>query len=343
VFNSPPTFSAYRGRFAPSPTGPLHLGSLVTAVGSYLEAKSQCGEWLVRIENLDRGREVPGASKEILNALTALGMEWDGEVLYQSQREEAYKSAFALLEKWHLLYPCTCSRKEIADSSIIGIDGPVYPGTCRARSFLPECFGAWRVRTDSRLIEFTDALQSRIQQRLEADIGDFVLRRADGIFAYQLAAVVDDAAQGITHVVRGADLLNSTPRQIYLQRLLGYSTPVYKHLPVVINADGRKLSKQTGATAVDISDPLPHLITAMRFLGQMPSEELIEGDIASFWKWAFENWKSEMIPRKKHEFVDMGYAQGRRERRKLQQSYNPSAEKPTVIAESNAMDAGLLK
>jgi glutamyl-Q tRNA(Asp) synthetase len=134
-----------------------------------------------------------------------------------------------------------------------------------------------------------------------------VVRRADGIFAYQLAAVVDDAAQGITHVVRGADLLNSTSRQIYLQRLLGYSTPVYKHLPVVINAEGEKLSKQTGATAVDASDPLPYLITAIRFLGQAPPEELIEGDIASFWKWAFENWKSETIPRKKDGFVDMVY------------------------------------
>lgn len=308
MFNSPPTFSAYRGRFAPSPTGPLHLGSLVTAVGSYLEARSQRGEWLVRIENLDRGREVPGASKEILNTLAVLGMEWDGEVLYQSQREEAYNAALAVLEKQHLLYPCTCSRKEIADSSIIGIDGPVYPGTCRARSFLPERFGAWRVRTDTRLIEFTDALQNRIQQRLEPDIGDFVLRRADGIFAYQLAAVVDDAVQGITHVVRGADLLNSTPRQIYLQRLLNYSTPVYKHLPVIINGEGKKLSKQTGAPAVDTSAPLPHLITAIRFLGQMPPEELIEGDVASFWKWAFENWKSEMIPRKKHGFADMAYS-----------------------------------
>jgi glutamyl-Q tRNA(Asp) synthetase len=274
-------------------------------VGSYLEARSQRGEWLVRIENLDRGREVPGAAREILDILAVLGMEWDGEVLYQSRREEAYKAAFAVLEKQHLLYPCTCSRKEIADSSIIGIDGPVYPGTCRGRSFLPGQFGARRVRTDSRLIEFTDALQSQIQQRLDADIGDFVLRRADGIFAYQLAAVVDDAAQGITHVVRGADLLNSTPRQIYLQRLLGYSTPLYKHLPVVINAEGEKLSKQTRATAIDASDPLPYLITAMRFLGQRPPKELIEGDIASFWKWALENWKSEMIPRKKHGFADM--------------------------------------
>ena len=197
--NNTPTLSVYRGRFAPSPTGPLHFGSLVTAVGSYLEAKSRRGEWLVRIEDPDPAREIPGASRGILNTLAALGMEWDGEVLYQSQREEAYRAACAALEKQHLLYPCICSRKEIADSSIIGIDGPVYPDTCRARSVLPECPGAWRVRTDSRLIEFTDALQSRVWQRLQTDIGDFVLRRADGIFPYQLAVVVDDGEQGITH------------------------------------------------------------------------------------------------------------------------------------------------
>ena len=280
-------------------------------MASYLEARSSHGEWLVRIEDLDPVREIPGASKEILNTLIALGMKWDGDVLYQSQRHEAYEAAFAVLEKRRLLYPCTCSRKEIADSSITGMDGPVYPGTCRNRSVLPGCSGAWRVRTDDHLIELTDVLQSRIQQRLEVDIGDFVLRRADGIFTYQLAAVVDDAAQGVTHIVRGADLLNSTPRQIYLQRLLGYSTPVYMHLPVALNEMGEKLSKQTCAAIVDTFDPLPQLITAIRFLGQMPPEELIEGDIASFWKWAFQNWKSEMIPRKKHEFAGMAYCETR--------------------------------
>jgi len=232
-------------------------------------------------------------------------MEWDGEVLYQSQREEAYKAAFAVLEKQHLLYPCICSRKEIADSSVIGVDGPVYSGICRDRSVLGECPGAWRVQTDNQLIEFADLLQSPIQQRLETDIGDFILRRADGIFAYQLAVAVDDAVQGITHIVRGADLLNSTPRQIYLQRLLGYPTPVYMHLPVAVDARGEKLSKQTCATAIDPSDPLIQLIMAMRFLGQMPPGELIEGDVASFWGWAIEDWRPEMIPRKKQEFVDI--------------------------------------
>lgn len=274
-------------------------------MASFLEARSKHGEWLVRIEDLDPAREIPGATRQILNTLAMLGMEWDNGVLYQSQREEAYKAAFAVLEKQHLLYPCICSRKEIADSSIIGVDGPVYSGTCRGRSDLRECSGAWRVQTDNHLIEFADLLQSRIQQRLEIDIGDFILRRADGIFAYQLAVVVDDAVQGITHVVRGADLLNSTPRQIYLQRLLGYSTPVYMHLPVAVNARGEKLSKQACAPAIDPSDPLMPLVKAMRFLGQMPPEELIEGDIASFWEWAIENWRPEMIPGKKHAFVDI--------------------------------------
>ncbi len=301
--NSSPPLSVYRGRFAPSPTGPLHFGSLVTAVGSYLEARSRHGEWRVRIEDLDPAREIFGASREILNTLESLGMDWDGEVLYQNQREEAYKTAFAALEKQYLLYPCVCSRKEIADSSIVGIDGPVYSGTCRARSVLSVCTGAWRVRTDNRLIEFTDALQNRIQQCLETDIGDFVLRRADGVFSYQLAVVVDDSDQGITHVVRGADLLNSTSRQIYLQRLLGYSTPVYMHLPVAVNAGGEKLSKQTCATAIDSSDPVPQLIMALRFLGQTPPKGLAGSSVASFWEWALENWKPEMIPRKKHEFA----------------------------------------
>lgn len=286
----------YRGRFAPSPTGPLHFGSLVAAVGSYLAAKSRHGKWLVRIEDLDQLREVSGASKEILNTLEALGMEWDGEVVYQSRRSKAYQTALALLEKQGLIYPCGCSRKEIADSSIVGIDGPIYPGTCRGNFPGEKSPGARRVRTDKRLIELNDALRGSIRQRLESDIGDFVLRRADGVFAYQLAVVVDDAEQGITHVVRGEDLLNSTPRQIYLQQLLGYSTPAYTHLPLVLNAQGEKLSKQTHAAPVVNSDPVSQLIMAMRFLGQRPPAELTEGDIASFWKWGTENWKPEMIP-----------------------------------------------
>lgn len=295
---SQPTSSAYRGRFAPSPTGPLHFGSLVAAVGSYLEARSRHGEWFVRIENLDPLREVPGVSGEILSILDAMGMEWDGDVVYQNKRHKLYKAALATLERQHLIYTCTCSRKEIADSTIMGIDGPVYPGTCRGRSLHKGRLGAKRLRTDNKPIEFNDALQGRVRQRLESAIGDFVLQRADGVFAYQLAVVVDDAEQGVTHVVRGEDLLSSTPRQIYLQQLLGYPIPSYLHIPVAVDAQGTKLSKQTCAARLNAYDPVRQLMKAIRFLGQRPPAELINEDIASFWKWATENWKQEMIPRK---------------------------------------------
>jgi glutamyl-Q tRNA(Asp) synthetase len=288
----------YRGRFAPSPSGPLHLGSLVAAVGSYVEARIHHGQWLLRIENLDPLREDPGASAEILKALEALGMEWDSSVVYQSQRTEAYRTALARLDSKHLIYPCTCSRKEILDSTIRGIEGPVYPGTCRKFAGRGISRIAWRVRTDNKPIEFTDGLQGAVRQKLQQDIGDFVLLRSDGIYAYQLAVVVDDAEQGITHVVRGEDLLNSTPRQLYLQQLLGYPTPVYFHLPVVVNAKGEKLSKQTRATPINASAPIPSLIMVLGLLGQNPPPELIDADIASFWKWTMENWRTERIPRK---------------------------------------------
>jgi glutamyl-Q tRNA(Asp) synthetase len=302
MLNNPPKRPHYRGRFAPSPTGPLHFGSIVTAVGSYLEARTHDGEWLVRIENLDKTREVVGASKHILNTLTTLGMEWDGDVLYQDQRNESYRAAFATLEYQQLIYPCTCTRKEIADSSIIGEDGPIYTGICRARSIPGARSRAYRVKTDSRIIAFNDVLQGRIQQRVQASIGDFILRRTDGVYAYQLAVVVDDAEQGVTHVVRGADLLNSTPRQIYLQQLLDYSTPEYMHLPVAVNAGGEKLSKQTQAASVDPRTPVPNLVAALSFLGQQPPADLSECGVPSFWDWALQNWKPEIIPPIKFQF-----------------------------------------
>ena len=289
--------SKYRGRFAPSPTGPLHFGSLVAAVGSYLDAKFNHGDWLVRIEDLDRQREVPGAASEILHTLERLGMEWDGEVIYQSKRGEVYQEALDMLEKQRLIYPCICSRKEIADSSIHGVSGPIYPGTCLETPVSQKNRGhALRVRTSSDPIEFEDSLSGAYSQKLKDEIGDFVLCRADGIYAYQLAVVVDDAEQNITHVVRGADLLDSTPRQILLQRLLGYLTPSYLHLPIVTNTKGEKLSKQTNAAAIDLSSALMQLISALRFLGQEPPVEMIEGDIFSFWQWARKHWRVHQIP-----------------------------------------------
>lgn len=285
----------YRGRFAPSPTGPLHFGSLVAAVGSFLEARSRGGEWLVRMEDIDLPRCVPGAADDILRTLDAFGLHWDGEVMVQSGRDEAYRAALAEMENLGGVYPCACTRKEIADSAISGIDGPVYPGICRAGVPEGRVPRAMRVRTDATPVGFDDALQGRISQILATEVGDFVIRRADGLFAYQLAVVVDDAEQSITHVVRGADLLDSTPRQIYLQKLLGLPTPAYLHLPVAVNERGEKLSKQTLAPAASRINPVAQLCEVLEFLNQAPPEELQEADLGSFWEWAVAHWRADRV------------------------------------------------
>lgn len=295
VKNDPFAVSDYRGRFAPSPTGPLHFGSLVAAVGSYVDAKFHRGQWLVRIEDVDAQRTVPGAARHILNTLEKLGMEWDEEVIYQSQRAKVYQEALEVLNQQGLIYPCICSRKEIADSSIIGLYGFIYPGTCLKKTTSTKNAHALRIRTSDDLIQFQDVLKGLHAQRLRRDVGDFVLRRADGIYAYQLAVVVDDAMQNVTHVVRGADLLDSTPRQIFLQRLLGYATPHYMHLPVVTNAAGEKLSKQTSAAPIDMVNALAELVAALRFLGQQPPGDILDGDITSFWQWTIKNWRVNRI------------------------------------------------
>jgi glutamyl-Q tRNA(Asp) synthetase len=293
----------YRGRFAPSPTGPLHFGSLVAAVGSYLEARTHGGDWLVRMEDLDRPREAAGAADDILRTLEALGFEWDEPVLYQSRRDFAYGEALAKLKRSGAAFPCACTRKEIADSvSVFG--GPkseshelVYPGTCRA-GLPPGREGrAIRVRVDDVTIAFDDALQGRIEQDLARECGDFVVRRADGLYAYQLAVVVDDAEQEITDVVRGADLLDSAPRQIHLQRLLGLPTPNYMHLPVAVDARGEKLSKQTLAAAIDPAKGAQALADALVFLGNPPPAKLRNARAADIWSWAAENWDAGKIPR----------------------------------------------
>lgn len=290
------TTPGYRGRFAPSPTGPLHFGSLVAAVGSYLDAKSQQGQWLVRIEDLDPPRVVPGAADEILRTLEKFGLFWDGKVTYQSQRGDLYHAALEVLRGLDVLYPCSCSRREIADSAIETSSGLVYPGHCRAGMRPGRSEYALRLRTDDKSIHFCDRLLGEFGQTLEKDVGDFVLRRTDGLFAYQLAVVVDDADQGITHIVRGADILDSTPRQIYLQHLLGYLTPSYLHLPVAVNAQGEKLSKQTLAPALDRADPVPQLVRVLAFLGQNPPSGLAEVGLSDFWRWAGENWSIQKIP-----------------------------------------------
>jgi len=258
----------YTGRFAPSPTGPLHFGSLVAALASWLDARAAGGVWLLRMEDLDKPREVPGAADEILRQLEGLGLEWDGPVLYQSSRSARYAEALAALERRGATYPCGCTRSEIADSAL-AIDGArIYPGTCRGGLAAGRRARAVRVRTVATPVRFVDRLQGEIVQSVEREVGDFVLRRADGLIAYQLAVVIDDADQGITDVVRGADLLDSTPRQIWLQRLLGYPTPRYLHVPVAVTAGGEKLSKQTGAQPVDVANPVRELARALAFLGQ---------------------------------------------------------------------------
>ena len=259
----------YTGRFAPSPTGPLHFGSLVAAVASYLDARAHGGAWLVRIEDVDTTRCRAQFANEILAALSAFGLAWDGEVLYQSRRTMRYLAALEQLGAGNLTYACTCSRQEIADSALAGIDGPVYPGTCRTRG-LAVSGNAIRVRTTAAEIRFVDRVQGTRCQRLESEIGDFVLKRRDGLFAYQLAVAVDDADQGVNHVVRGSDLLDSTARQIHLQHLLGFPSPEYLHFPVVTNAAGQKLSKQTLAPAVSGMEACKLLRDALAQLGQMP-------------------------------------------------------------------------
>ena len=248
--------AAYRGRFAPSPTGPLHLGSLVAALASWLDARAHGGAWLVRIEDLDTPREAPGAAQAILSALTAYGLVHDGEIVHQSTRHALYRTAFTRLKEAGMIYPCGCTRREIADSlPYPGARGreTVYPGTCRQGLAAGRQARAWRVRIGNTPVAFEDRAAGRVVQNLAADSGDIVLLRADGQWAYQLAVVVDDADQGITHVVRGADLIDSTARQIYLQQQLGLPQPSYLHVPVVNNDAGDKLSKQSGAQALDLS------------------------------------------------------------------------------------------
>ena len=291
---------AYRGRFAPSPTGPLHFGSLVAAVGSWADARARGGEWLVRMEDLDPPREVPGAADDILRTLEALGLEADGPVIRQSERGDVYRAALDRLRDRGVLFACGCTRREIADSGLPGSDGGlVYPGTCRNGPPPGREARALRVRVDDAVIAFDDALQGEVRQDLAREVGDFVLLRADGLFAYQLAVVVDDAAQGITDVVRGADLLDSTPRQILLQRLLGLPTPRYLHLPVATNGAGEKLSKQTGAPALDRSRPAPALVAALRFLGQPAPAALERATAHTVLEWAAANWDRTRIPRRR--------------------------------------------
>jgi glutamyl-Q tRNA(Asp) synthetase len=252
------------------------------------------------MEDLDPPREVPGAADEILRTLEALGLEPDGPVIRQSERGDAYRAALDRLRDRGTLFACGCTRREIADSGLPGSDGRlVYPGTCRNGPPPGRDARALRVRVDDAVIAFDDSLQGEVRQDLGRDVGDFVLLRADGLVAYQLAVAVDDAAQGVTDVVRGADLLDSTARQILLQRLLGLPTPRYLHLPVATNAAGEKLSKQTGAPAIDRSHPAPALVAGLRFLGQAVPEDLERATVRTVLEWAAANWDRARVPRRR--------------------------------------------
>ncbi len=281
------TASPYIGRFAPSPTGPLHFGSLVAAVASYLQARAQNGRWLVRIEDIDPPREQPGATAQILAGLEAYGFEWDGPVIYQSQSRPEHDAALQALLERKLAYPCGCSRKDLADVPR-GALGTIYPGTCRAGCDAPET--AIRLLTGDESITFNDALQGRQAQRLESESGDFVIRRRDGLIAYQLAVVVDDAIEGITEVVRGIDIMDSTARQIWLQRLLGFAEPAYMHFAVITHPDGDKLSKLTGAPGIPLDEPRPLLFAALSALQQDPPGALKAASLQEIWRWATANW-----------------------------------------------------
>jgi len=286
----------YIGRFAPSPTGPLHFGSLVAALASWLQARSQNGRWLLRIEDLDPPREQAGASDEIIQTLEHYGLYWDGPILFQSQQSEVYEAALARLHSLNRLFNCDCSRKTLKNSAPVGLDGPVYPGHCRqAQRSLP---AALRVTVDDIAIGWPEPLYGEQQCNLARDYGDFVLKRADGLYAYQLAVVIDDAEQGITEVVRGSDLLASTPRQIWLQHLLTLPQPHYIHLPLILTADGNKLSKQTGAQALSTDGISATLAMALACLGHNPPSELTAAPTHELLNWGIQNWNLARIPTK---------------------------------------------
>ncbi|HWK73093.1 MAG TPA: tRNA glutamyl-Q(34) synthetase GluQRS [Povalibacter sp.] len=289
---------AYRGRFAPSPTGPLHFGSLVAAVASYLAARQAGGEWLVRIEDLDPPREQPGSADQIVAALARLGFEWNESIVRQSTRRPLYEDAVQRLLAAGDAFRCSCSRAEIqaaVTSTAASGEELRYPGWCRAGIRMPERATAVRFRTPPGDVAFQDQIQGVTHVDVAAEVGDFVIQRRDGWFAYQLAVVVDDAAQGITHVVRGADLLRNTPRQLLLQQALGVPHPAYAHVPVATDRNGVKLSKSEDAAAIDLARPNGELWRALRFLQQDPPRELLEGSLAELWNWAIVHWTTAPI------------------------------------------------
>ncbi len=282
--------STYIGRFAPTPSGYLHFGSLVAALASYLDARSVGGQWLLRMEDLDPPREVPGAQDAILRSLETYGFEWDGQLIRQSERHGEYTALVERLLSQGLAYACTCSRKQLEGS------GGIYPGTCRNLCH-PDQDAAIRLRVPELEYSFRDRVQGEFRQHLGREVGDFVIRRRDGLFAYQLAVVLDDAWQGVTDIVRGADLLDSTPRQLYLQELLGLPQPRYLHVPLIIQPDGHKLGKSYRSPPLPADQAAPLLNRALRALGQQPPAELSQSHPQEVLAWGIAHWDATRIPR----------------------------------------------
>lgn len=302
---APAILRVYRGRFAPSPTGPLHFGSLTTAVGSYLSARAAGGEWHVRIDDLDRVRTVPGAADDILRTLEAFGLAWDGAVLQQSRRDPAYASALDQLERQGQVYACSCSRRDlqaVAPQTADPTQDPEelrYPGLCRSGPLAPERGTATRFRVPDGIVRFEDLLQGWVESDVQRESGDFIVRRRDGLFAYQLACAVDDHEQGFTHVVRGADLLGSTARQLLLLDALGFPRPRYAHLPLIVDTHGRKLSKSSSAAPVDPQRASAGLWQALQSLQQTPPDELRNASLPELWSWAQAHWSSTPLLRRR--------------------------------------------
>lgn len=284
-----------RGRFAPTPSGPLHFGSLVAALASCLDARSRGGEWLLRIDDLDRDREVPGARETILEDLAALAFRWDGPVHAQHERGMRYREAVDRLLAEGLAFPCACTRKDIQEQSDPADPVAVYPGTCRDGLPPGKAARSIRLRVPDQVVEFEDEWAGIVKQDMAQEVGDFVLWRAEGIASYHLATVLDDADAGITRIVRGADLLDSTPRQILLQHRLSLPTPGYAHFPLVRAKDGRKLGKQTHAPRIDTSRPPETLFRALEFLRQEPPATLASAPLEEMWQWALAHWRSSAL------------------------------------------------
>jgi glutamyl-Q tRNA(Asp) synthetase len=280
----------YRGRFAPTPSGALHFGSIVTALGSYLDAKSNKGKWFLRIDDIDQSRNKIDANKIILEQLEKLGLTWDGPIVYQSQNISLYETAIKKLEEFNYTFLCTCTRQELGNQ--------IYPGTCRYKNNIQKKKYSIRIKTENIQISISDRLQNNYTQTMDSEVGDFIIKRSDDYFAYQLATIVDDNEQKITDIVRGFDLLDSTTKQVYLQSKLQYKTPRYLHLPIAVDSKGKKISKAGNEITPEKSAPEIILVNALKFLGHNPPDKIENSDINTILDWSIENWHVDSLPKK---------------------------------------------